>query len=626
MSATAAGRKALFDIEREKRWRIWLLFGLLLAVIFVTVWGVCVIVSVGLYVSFPVVNVAGWVFTLQGIAIVLAVSLAASLLYWFASRLGARDRLLRAMHCEPLDPGDRYHQRLANVVEEMRIATGAHQVECVTVRTLGLNAFAFSDLRGGGVVGVTEGALARLSRNQLQGVVAHEFGHVLSGSYVTVTVSCLLFGIYSAAGERLEEAAVSVGSTRAAPLGLLAVGVRGWLWLMQLASSVTSAALSRERERQADLAAAHYTRDPLSLAEALRVISRHPGGAGYIPEGLAPLCIRDTQPLGKRLFGEWRSTHPPLEERVQVLLALAAASPEEFARQADTAAERFTQREHWETQPATGRASAAATMVGASPPAPSPAVVGPAGAGLGAGAATVAPLVAPPLGPAVRLLERPRLGVVPQGPGRRGRAAEGRGLPVLRSVTGHRGVRGSGHHGVSGVRRAAGDARRGRQAARPSRGGLHRTPAAARRSPGHERGRAAPGCAPGARPTRGAADPLPALRQDHDAPPLRLRARRGGRLLRYLRPLLVREGRARGAAAAGRAPDGLSCAARPASPRGRDDTGTTLQYTGAPAPCLRKASPPGPGTARAGTGRRRTHRLDGPRHTGLHRGLLLLAA
>ena len=90
------------------------------------------------------------------------------------------------MHCEPLDAGDRYHQRLANIVEEMRIATGSPRIECVTVRTLGLNAFAFSDLHGGGVIGVTEGALARLSRQQLQGVVAHEFAHVLSGTYVTV--------------------------------------------------------------------------------------------------------------------------------------------------------------------------------------------------------------------------------------------------------------------------------------------------------------------------------------------------------------------------------------------------------------------------------------------------------
>jgi Zn-dependent protease with chaperone function/Zn-finger nucleic acid-binding protein len=355
--STAAGtRRTLFDIEREKRWRIWLLFALLLAMVFGSAWVVCLIVTVSLYLSFPIVDTVSWVFTLKGVGIILGVALAGSLLYWFSAHLGARDRLLRAMHCEPLDAGDRYHQRLANIVEEMRIATGSPKVECVTVRTLGLNAFAFSDLHGGGVVGVTEGALARLSRQQLQGVVAHEFGHVLSGTYVTATVSCLLFGIYSQVGERLEEATLAASGTRAAPLALVGILLRGWLWLLQIASSVTSAALSRERERQADLAAARYTRDPLSLAEALRIISRHPGGTGYIPEGLAPLCIRETSLGGRGLLGRWSDTHPPIGERIDALLSLAAVAPDEFARQADRAAENFAGREHWAQGPAAGAA------------------------------------------------------------------------------------------------------------------------------------------------------------------------------------------------------------------------------------------------------------------------------
>jgi len=356
VSTSAGARRTLFDIEREKRWRIWLLFALLVGMVFVAAWVACFIVTLSLLLSFPVVDTFTWVFTLKGIGLILAVALAISLLYWFSSRLGARERLLRAMHCEPLDPGDRYHQRLANIVEEMRIATGGPRIECFTVRTLGLNALAFSDLRGEGVIGVTEGALARLSRQQLRGVVAHEFGHILSGNYVTVTVSCLLFGIYSELGDRLEEAALATGGSRAAPFALVAILLRGWLWVLQLASSVTNSALSRERERQADLAAARYTCDPLSLAEALRIISRHPGGAGYIPEGLAPLCIRDTQSRIPWLFGSWRTTHPPIGERVNVLLALANVSPEHFAQQVDTAAETFDKREHWTPPPAAGGA------------------------------------------------------------------------------------------------------------------------------------------------------------------------------------------------------------------------------------------------------------------------------
>jgi Zn-dependent protease with chaperone function/Zn-finger nucleic acid-binding protein len=386
VSTTTGARRTLFDIEREKRWRVWLLFALLVGMVFVAAWVACFIVTFSLFLSFPFVDTFTWIFTLKGIGLILGVALAGSLLYWFGSRVGARRRLLRAMHCQPLDAGDRYHQRLANIVEEMRIATGGPRIDCFTVRTLGLNAFAFSDLHGRGVIGVTEGALARLSRQQLQGVVAHEFGHILSGNYVTVTVSCLLFGIYSEIGDRLEDAALATGSTRAAPFALVAIALRGWLWVLQLASSVANSALSRERECQADLAAARYTRDPLSLAEALRIISRHPGGAGYIPEGLAPLCIRDTQSRIPWLLGSRRATHPPIGERVDALLALANVSPRDFAEQVDTAEETFDEREHWTAAPAAGAAGGrrgveiAGAILG---PAAATLVAAPAGASAG---------------------------------------------------------------------------------------------------------------------------------------------------------------------------------------------------------------------------------------------------
>ena len=344
-------RKTLFEVEREKRWRIWLLFALLLVLAFVTAWVACVIVF-GIAYLFVVREpfVVTWLFTLRGVLVVLAAALVFALLYWGLAQRGARDRLFAAMHCRPLDPGDRYHERLANIVEEMRIATGGPRIQCVTVRTVGFNAFAFSDLHGGGVIGVTEGALARLSRQQLQAVVAHEFAHVLSGGYVTVTVSCLLFGIYSSLVEKLDEATDAGSDTDAASVTLGMVPLRSWLWLMELASSVVSSALSRERERQADLAAVRYTRDPLALAEALRIIGRHPGGAGYIPEGLAPLCIRATGTLGWPAVS-WRDSHPPLEERIGTLLGVAHVSRAEFEGQAERAGEDFERREHWSAAP-----------------------------------------------------------------------------------------------------------------------------------------------------------------------------------------------------------------------------------------------------------------------------------
>jgi Zn-dependent protease with chaperone function/Zn-finger nucleic acid-binding protein len=344
-------RRTLFEIEREKRWRVWLLFGLLVATIAAAVWIACLIVAVAFYLSFPVVDTVSWVLRPRVILLIVVISLAVSVVYWFACQVGARARLLRVMHCAPLDPSDRYHHRLANIVEEMRIATGAPRIECRVVPTLGFNAFAFSDLHGAGVIGVTEGALSRLSRQQLQAVVAHEFAHILSGDHVTATVSCLLFGVYSAIGDELEGAMLATASARAAPVVLGALFLRGWVWVLQVASDIMTAALSRERERHADLAAARYTRDPLSLAEALRIIGRHPGCAGSIAEGLAPLCIRATGDPRGRLFGLRRDTHPPIGERVDALLALAHVSPAAFERQVEQAGERFDRREHWAAPP-----------------------------------------------------------------------------------------------------------------------------------------------------------------------------------------------------------------------------------------------------------------------------------
>jgi Zn-dependent protease with chaperone function/Zn-finger nucleic acid-binding protein len=359
----AAPRRTLFEVEQEKRWRIWLLFALLLALAFVSAWVGCLIVMAILYMAVPEPAIVRWLFTPLGVAGVLGAALAVSLVYWGLAQIGARGRLLKAMHCRPLDQGDRYHERLANIVEEMRIATGAPRIDCVTVRTVGLNAFAFSDLHGAGVIGVTEGALARLSRQQLQAVVAHEFAHILSGGYVTTTVSCLLFGIYSALVEQIDGATdATTDADGGSPLAVM-LPLRGWLWLMQIAASVVNAAISRQREWQADLASARYTRDPLALAEALRVISRHPGGAGYIPEGLGPLCIRATGSLGWPNVA-WRDTHPPLEARIRVLLGVANVSGAEFERQAAQAGEDFGRREHW--APAPAPLDAAPSLLGAS--------------------------------------------------------------------------------------------------------------------------------------------------------------------------------------------------------------------------------------------------------------------
>jgi Zn-dependent protease with chaperone function/Zn-finger nucleic acid-binding protein len=402
-AAGAAGGDAIrrfrrLEVRRERRSRRLLLFGLLLGMAILAVAVLAVVVSFVLSFFAPLGLLAGGNYDLFAVGCTLGLSVLAAGSYWFLAQMDARKRLMAAMHAQAPDPSDRYHKRLMNIVEELRLASGQHQVECVVVPTTGMNAFAFSDLRGGGVVGVTEGAVSRLSRDQLEGVVAHEFAHIMSGSHKTATVACLLFGIF-ADDEKVSGggANVNIYGAQAAATGVVAVAAAGaFMSLMRLAAAIVNGALSREREYDADQAAAHYTRDPLSMAMALRTIGLSPSG-GYIPPGLAALCIRDESAAGGWLARQ-AASHPPLEKRINALLALANVRSSDFeaqARQMDKAA---AAKQHLERPPeplVVPPVFVALTPLGAASPASAmaPAATGHAGA---ASPIAFAPLPSPP--------------------------------------------------------------------------------------------------------------------------------------------------------------------------------------------------------------------------------------
>lgn len=353
---TTAGPRAPRRLEtrRERRWRPCALFFLLFLVLLVAVgvvgWTVITIVTLFVPALSLVDLRAGW-----AVPVTLAAALLLAVGYWVSVQLDGRRRLLAAMHAQPPDPQDRYHQRLLNIVEELRLATGLRQVEATVVPTSGLNAFAFSDLRGGGIVGVTEGALARLSRAQLEAVMAHEFAHLASGSSRTVTLACLLFAVFAddeqvAQDSGLELATcISAAPASAATAGLIAVVGLG---LLKLGAAVVNGALSRERESEADLAAATYVGDPLSLAQALRLIGLHGAGGGFIPPALASLCIRGDAGEEGGWLDRRLASHPPLDQRIDALLALANVSRRDFEAQARRLERLAAEREHWDASPA----------------------------------------------------------------------------------------------------------------------------------------------------------------------------------------------------------------------------------------------------------------------------------
>lgn len=379
MDATAVNgegpeRRPLFVVERERRWRVWLLFGLLVVVWLIPLVFLGLVVGLLLLAMGPAWSVFTTGLHWYHVVPTLAIALVGATISWSASHRDARRRLLTAMGGLPLDPGDRYHQRLANVVEEMWLASGRPEVEAVVVPSLGMNAFAFSDLRGGSVVGVSEGALSGLSRQQLQAVVAHEFAHVLSGSHVTVTAACMLFGMYESIGDALGKLGEGLDETdRSWARGGASAG--GALsWFAEVAGGIVGGALSRQREYQADLAAARYTRDPLSLALALRAMGDHPVGRGYVPPGLAALCITGESARPSGALERWVASHPPLDLRIAALLRLANVSRRDFREQATLLDDSLAGRRHVTEAPGVRPAAAlqtarpaAAAMAAASP-------------------------------------------------------------------------------------------------------------------------------------------------------------------------------------------------------------------------------------------------------------------
>ncbi|HSM52349.1 MAG TPA: M48 family metallopeptidase [Thermoanaerobaculia bacterium] len=218
-------------------------------------------------------------------------------------------------------------RRLLNVVEEMALASG---IPVPSVYLLeqeeGINAFAAGLTTGDAVVAVTRGALERLSRDELQGVIGHEFSHILNGDMrLNVRLAGLLHGILVIAlagywtlrvtgGGRSSSGGGKRGAGGAIALFGLALLVVGYVGVFF--GRLIQAAVSRQREFLADSAAVQFTRNPAGLAGALRKIGGLASGSrirSASAEEASHFFFADG--IEKRLLG-FLSTHPPLAERI----------------------------------------------------------------------------------------------------------------------------------------------------------------------------------------------------------------------------------------------------------------------------------------------------------------------
>lgn len=296
------------DIEKQKTWRIAAFFVFLLGIYF----------CIGLLIAAPFLHAPGADALRIGLIAGFIALLFAGVHFWFSAHDTVHD-VIRTLDARPPDPADRIHTTLLNVMQEIHIVTGRKRtMRCVVIPTLSLNALAVADLKGEAVIGITEGLLSRLSRPQLETVIAHEAHHILSGDCLETTIAASLFGTFSSAMEKLSSA--SRGRTFVSPAFLLA-------WLLLQLSRLVNMFISREREYRADAASVRMTRNPTALAETLYLLSRSWRGAGFIGSGLEMLCIANPRMSAldeaEGFWSDLLSTHPPIRKRIDCLLAMA---------------------------------------------------------------------------------------------------------------------------------------------------------------------------------------------------------------------------------------------------------------------------------------------------------------
>lgn len=216
--------------------------------------------------------------------------------------------------------------RLLNVVQEMALASGVPAPEVFILESeKGINAFAAGTQAANAAVAVSRGALDKLSRDELQAVIGHEFSHILNGDMrLNMRLVGWIFGLIALSlfGNILFRAALLQPRSRSRDeknlagllvfigLALCVIGA-----VSRIFAQIIQAAISRSRERLADASSAQFTRNPVALANALSRIGGDASGSRISSAKageFAHLFFADG-------IGSIFATHPPLEERIRAL-------------------------------------------------------------------------------------------------------------------------------------------------------------------------------------------------------------------------------------------------------------------------------------------------------------------
>lgn len=225
-------------------------------------------------------------------------------------------------------------RRLLNVVEEMALASGSPVPPVYVLEDSSINAFAAGLTPRDAVIGITRGAIEQLERHELQGVIAHEFSHIHHGDMLLNTrLTALLHGMLllgliggmllrgwseTSSGVRISTRSSSNDKNGGGSVVLLVIGAGVVLYVLGYVGTffghLIKASVSRQREYLADASAVQFTRDPSTIAGALKKIGGNPLGALLS----APRAAEFSHIyFGDGVGSSWFDTHPPLKDRIR---------------------------------------------------------------------------------------------------------------------------------------------------------------------------------------------------------------------------------------------------------------------------------------------------------------------
>jgi Zn-dependent protease with chaperone function len=254
-------------------------------------------------------------------------------LYKWAQYSGGGAAVAESVGGRRVDPHttDPHEHQLLNVVEEMAIASGV-PVPAVYVLDdeAAINAFAAGHTTSDAVVTVTRGTLQKLSRDELQGVIGHEFSHILNGDMrMNLRITAIIFGIlviglagratlwgmrYGRIGSSRGKGGGGVLVILAIGLALLVIGYAGYFF-----GKLIQASVSRQREFLADASSVQFTRNPAGITGALKKIGGYAIGSNLDTHRAAEISHFFFAQAFESNFGGLWATHPPLVERIRAI-------------------------------------------------------------------------------------------------------------------------------------------------------------------------------------------------------------------------------------------------------------------------------------------------------------------